>query len=862
MCRNPNALFWGVLLVFSVSLPVNSATAGKVSFSRDIAPVLTQKCMQCHGQTPLMGGLDLSTRETAVKGGQHGPAVVPGNAAASHIYRHLTGQEAPQMPLGGRLSDAEIDLFKQWIETGAAWDPGVALQPPPGSPASTERRFTEQQRRYWAFQKVVKPAAPEVRGIAWVRTPIDAFVLAKLERKNLKPNPPADKITLLRRASLDLTGLPPSPEEVQAFLTDESPDAFAKVVDRLLASPHYGERWGRHWLDLARYADSNGFKADEARPNIWRYRDYVIKSFNEDKPYDRFVREQIAGDELYPANLDARIAVAFNRHYTEETNQPVLELRRQEILNDITDTVGAVFLGMTFGCARCHDHKFDPIVHKDYYRLQAFFANVHEDNHLNLLTGAEREAYDRQYALWDEKTRVIRQEMNSLLEPAATQRAEMYKHRFSAGTRAALNTPPAQRTPLQAWLAEKAMPQIKYKEKDLLRELKPEQKKRYGELAAELKQFDSLKPPDPPEAQTLVDKGCQAPKTHVLAVGNWDAPKEEVQPGFLSILDPADPRIDPPAGCTSTGRRTVLANWLTDPKNPLTARVMVNRIWHYHFGRGIVGSTSDFGVMGDRPANPQLLDYLAAKFVEDGWSVKKLTREIMLSSVYQESSSYQPEAAAADPDNLLQWKYPRHREEGEEIRDSMLYVSGLLNPKMGGPGIHPELPPGTVPAKYGNWTPEKDPAEANRRSVYIFEKRVMIYPMFEAFDAPNPQESCPRRFRTVIPSQALMMMNDRLVVEWSRALAGRVLNDSGLTAEQQVERAYRLALSRSPNPRELQAVLDFLDRQSGTIARRLAQKETVLLPANAPPNMPPARAAAFVDFCHTLMNSNEFLYVN
>jgi hypothetical protein len=852
-----------VLLVSPAFLPAETTTTpGKISFARDIAPVLTQKCMQCHGQTPLMGGLDLRTRETALKGGQHGAAIVPGNAAAGHVYRHLTGQEAPQMPLGGRLTDAEIELFKQWIESGAAWDPAVALQPPPGTPSSTERKFTDQQRRYWAFQKVAKPAAPTVHNNAWVRTPVDAFVLARLEPKNLKPNPPADKVTLLRRATFDLTGLPPSPEEVQSFLADDSPDAFVKVVDRLLASPHYGERWGRHWLDLARYADSNGFKADEGRPNIWRYRDYVIRSFNDDKPYDRFIREQIAGDELYPDNLDARIAVAFNRHYTEETNQPVIELRRQEILNDITDTTGAVFLGMTFGCARCHDHKFDPILQKDYYRLQAFFANVHEDNHLVLLDAGEREAWNRQYAAWDEKTRDIRAEMNAVVEPVGTKRADYYKHRFSEGTRAALATPPDQRTPMQAWLAEKAMPQITYKERDLVRELKPEQKKRYEELAAQLKQFDSIKPPDPPEAQTLVDNGRDAPPTHVLAVGNWDAPKEEVQPGFLSILDPGNPRIVPPAGMDSTGRRAVLANWLADPRNPLTARVMVNRIWHYHFGRGIVGSTSDFGMMGDRPTDQPLLDYLAARFVEGGWSVKKLTREIMLSSTYRESSVYQAEAAAADPDDKLQWRYPRHREEGEEIRDSMLYVSGLLNPKMGGPGIHPELPPGTVPGRYAEWKPEKDPAEANRRSVYIFEKRVMVYPMFEAFDAPNPQESCSRRFRTVIPSQALMMMNDRLVLEWSRALAGRVLNDSGLSAEQQVERAYRLALSRTPNPRELQAVLDFLGRQSEVIGRRLAQNEKVLLPENPPANMAPARAAAFVDFCHTLLNSNEFLYVN
>ena len=299
---------------------------------------------------------------------------------------------------------------------------------------------------------------------------------------------------------------------MQAFLSDNSPDAFAKVVDRLLASPHYGERWGRHWLDLARYADTNGFKADETRPNIWRYRDYVIQSFNDDKPYDRFIREQIAGDELYPDDQNARIAVAFNRHYTEETNQPVLELRRQEILNDITDTVGSVFLGLTYGCARCHDHKFDPILQKDYYRLQAFFANITEDDHLNLLSAAELEDYRQRYAAWDEKTKAIREEMHALVAPIAKKRADYYTHRFSDGTRAALATPAEKRTPLQSWLARKAMPQITYKERDLVRELKPEQKKRYDELEAELKKYDSLKPADPPEAQTIVDAGREAPQ--------------------------------------------------------------------------------------------------------------------------------------------------------------------------------------------------------------------------------------------------------------------------------------------------------------------------------------------------------------
>ncbi|MGP8245118.1 MAG: PSD1 and planctomycete cytochrome C domain-containing protein [Bryobacteraceae bacterium] len=834
--------------------------------------------MQCHGREPLMAQLDLRTREGALKGAQHGPVVIPGNAAGSHLYRHLKGLELPQMPLGGRLSDSEIAVIKNWIDSGAEWDSGVTLGPGAGPAGSTEKKFTDQQRRYWAFQKVVKPAVPQVKDRDWDRNPIDAFIMAELQDKNLRPNPPADKITLLRRATLDLIGLPPTPEEVRAFLADTSPGAFAKVVDRLLASPQYGERWGRHWLDLARYADTNGFKGDETRPNIWRYRDYVIQAFNQDKPYDRFIREQIAGDELYPNDMNARIAVGFNRHFTDETNQPVIELRRQETLNDITDTTGAVFLGMTYGCARCHDHKFDPILQKDYYRLQAFFANIREQDDLVLLSGADLETYKRQQALWEEKTRDIRGEMDAMVAPLAKARRDYYSIRFSPGAKEALATPPERRTPLQSLLAIKALPQITYEDRALVNfkdeefgtaELTPDQKKRFKELEAELRTFEPLKP-NPPMAQTIVDNGREAPKSHILGAGNWDVPRDEVQPGFLSILDPGNPQIVPPEGLNSTGRRSVLANWLADARNPLVPRVMVNRIWHFHFGRGIVASTSDFGVMGDRPANPRLLDYLASVFVENGWSIKKMHRLIMLSKVYRESSGFQAQAAAVDPDNKLLWRYDRHRLEAEAIRDSMLFVSGVLNSKMGGPGVHAPLPAGVAGgpvAESGGKAASSAAAkgaspDADRRSVYIFVQRNMVYPMLDAFDAPNPQETCSRRFRSVIPSQALIMMNDTLVADWARALASRVLNDGGLSLDQQVDRAYRLTLSRPPAAAERKAVVDFLDRQSALFAERPARNEKLPPPGAPPAGIESAHAAAFVDFCHALINSNEFLYVN
>jgi len=859
-------LFWPAAILIAWSA-APAQTAKKVSFSHDVAPILSQKCMQCHGLAQPMANLDLRSRQGALKGGQHGPALVPGDAAASHIYRHITGQEQPQMPLGGRLSDEEIAVLRDWINSGAEWDANITLSAPSpvaGAPAAApEKKFTEAQRRYWAFQKVVKPPVPAVKNRDWVRTPIDAFILAKLEEKNLRPNPPADKITLIRRAYFDLIGLPPSPEDVQAFLADNSPGAFEKVVDRLLASAQYGERWGRHWLDLARYADTQGFKADETRPNVWRYRDYVIRAFNEDKPYDRFIKEQIAGDELYPNDPMAKIATGFDRLWPDESNLANPILMRQEILNDITDTVSAVFMGLTYGCAKCHDHKFDPILQKDYYRLQAFFAASRNEDHTALLTGPQAKAYQEQYAAWDAQTRDIRAKMRQILDSVREDKTKEAIGMFPKEAQDAIFTPPEKRTPMQwqmYYRSESRLPTDAALEKSL----KGEAKQRYAELKKQLASYDYLKPPEPPLAEIMIDQGPVAPPTFILSKGVWDAPLQEVEPGFLSILDPAPAKIAPPEGVKSTGRRSALAKWLADPSNPLTTRVMANRIWYYHFGHGIVDSPSDFGIMGERPSNPQLLDYLTATFVENGWSIKKMHRLIMLSSAYQQSSAYQPEAAKVDPNNKLLWRFDRRRLEGEAIRDSMLYVSGELNLKMGGPGVFPPLPPGvSMPgSRYLNWETEKDPAEANRRSVYVFVKRNLRYPMFETFDFPDTHESCPRRYATVTPTQPLALMNDELVMSWSQALAGRVLNDSGLSPAQQVDRAFRLVFSRSPKEEERQAVLEFLDKQAGEIAKQLANNEKVPMPDAIPQGMDPARAAAFVDFCQALLNSNEFIYIN
>ena len=715
--------------------------------------------------------------------------------------------------------------------------------------------FTKRQRDFWSFQKVKEENPPVVAAKLWVRNPIDNFILAKLEAKGVKPGRPADKVTLLRRASLDLTGLPPTPEEVDAFVADRSPQAFAKVVERLLASPHYGERWGRHWLDLARFAESEGFKSDEARPNAWRYRDYAIQSFNRDKPYNRFVEEQIAGDELWPDDPDARIATGFNRHYPDESNARNLQQRRQEILDDITDTTGAVFMGLTYGCARCHNHKFDPILQADYYRLQAFFANTAANDHIPYLPAAQLAEYRRKKAIWEEKTSDVRAKIAAVLEPAKQTFVKGYFDKYPPEIQAMILKPAAQRTPFEWQMFAKAKPYLEQSDGDAAKQLNAEAKKQYDALKTELAQFEDLNPGELPEGIGMADLNRDAPSTHILAVGVYDAPQQEVQPGFLTLLDPAPAHITPPAGLESTGRRTALAKWLTDPENPLTARVMVNRIWHYHFGRGIAGTPSDFGAMGERPSHPELLDWLTREFIRSGWSLKQMHRLILNSAAYQESADFRKDAAEVDPDNRLLWAFPRQRLDGEAIRDSSLLVSGLLNQQTGGPSVFPELPEGMISPR-GGWK-LSIPAERNRRSVYIFAKRNARYPMLEAYDMPDTHESCSRRSVTTTAPQALAMLNDKVALEWAQAFAGRAL-----AAKDPVDRAFQLAYSRSPDPWEKDTVATFFHKQKTLIAERAAKGEKLALPPQMPEGVEPAYAAAFVDFCEMLLNSNEFVYQN
>jgi Protein of unknown function (DUF1553)/Protein of unknown function (DUF1549) len=688
----------------------------------------------------------------------------------------------------------------------------------------------------WAFRPIGRPLVPRVS--AATTRPIDAFLLQRLEEKGLSFSPPEGRARLLRRVSYDLTGLPPSVAELDAFLADQSPQAFAKQVDRLLNSPAYGERQALPWLDVVRFAESDGFKADDFRPTAWRYRDYVIRSFNADKPFDRFIKEQLAGDELYPDEFDALIATGFLRHYPVEYNAVNLEQRRQETLNDITDTAGQAFLGITFGCAKCHDHKFDPISQEDYYRVQAFFVGWKEVDAV-LAPPAERADFENRLRDWDEKTAETRRQLEELERPYREKFSQQRRGRFQEEYAKLLDTPEDQRTPLERQIAAMVAKQVYADDKGMFNGMKPPEKERRTALLKTLAEAGP-KPQAPATAIAFNDIGRDVPPTHLLKRGNWSKKGAEIRPGFLSAFDNRLAEIVSNENAKSTGRRTVLANWIADPKNPLTARVIVNRVWQQHFGRGIVASAGDFGAQGDRPTHPELLDWLANEFVSHGWSLKHLHRIMVLSDAYQQGSAFNSAAAKLDPANNLFWRMNRRRLDGETLRDAILSAAGTLNLKAGGPSVYPELP-AEIKASSGAWPVSSDSAERNRRSVYVCVKRNLRYPFFAEFDSPERSEACSRRFETTTAPQALMLLNEKLYVEKARQFAERVTREAGSDADAAIDRAYRIALSRLPTPPERTAARQFVEAQSAKAG---------------------GAAEALADFCHALFNLNEFVYVD
>jgi hypothetical protein len=703
--------------------------------------------------------------------------------------------------------------------------------PAPASSASAPAAATAAANaKPWAYQPVKEPALPAVKHKAWVKTPVDAFVLAQLEAKNIAPSPDADRATFIRRATLDAWGLIPTPAEVKAFEQDRSPKAYEKLVDRLLASPRYGERWGRRWLDLTRYADSDGFNADGTRPNVWRYRDYVIQSFNEDKPFDRFIKEQLAGDELFPGDNNALVATGFLRNYPDEINARDLNLKQVEIATDLTDTVGSVFLATTVGCAACHNHKFDKISQKEYYQLQAFFVNASASDDILAASGAERAEFEVKQAKWEEATKDIRAKQEALLKPLIEKAEADRLQGFVPATRESITKPENERSAYDRWIYHRNLWTMQGRTRNAVQQLKTKDKtayEQYVKLDEELKRFDGIKPRHPGYVSAMTELGhADAPPTYVLANGIYDRHLEEVQPGFPALLTDEKPQIVPTP--TSSGRRTALANWIASPNNPLTSRVFVNRVWAQYFGHGIVDSVSDFGKMGTKPTHPELLDHLAANFVKNGWRVKALQREILLSSVYRQSSAERADTKTSDPGNKLLSAFPRQRLDAEEIRDSLLLASGLLDETRGGPSVFPPVP---ANLQAGNaWKTSADPHDHHRRSVYVFVRRNIPYPLLETFDWANPQLVHSKREVTTTAPQALALVNSDLVFQWSQALAGRVIQQAGNNESAQLDALYRIVFSRSPDATEKRTLLGFLDKQEKLAAERLARGQKVATP--------------------------------
>ncbi len=749
--------------------PSTAASAEGVEFyERHVRPILIHRCHKCHAgdSEKIKGGLRVDSRGMMLKGGISGPAVVPGHPQESPLIAAVKYEdESLQMPPRAKLPDEEIATLVDWVKRGA---------PAPGEASPAKAIDLEKARAFWSFQPVKDPPPPSVQNASWARTDIDRFVLAGLESRGLKPAPPADPRTLLRRATFDLTGLPPSPEAVQTYLDDTSPDRFARAVERLLASPQYGERWGRHWLDVVRYADTAGCNSDYPVPSAYLYRNYVINSFNADKPYDGFLREQVAGDLLPHASDEQK--------YEHITATGYLAIARrfgsladefQLTIEDNIDNLGKSVLGLSVSCARCHDHKFDPIPTKDYYALYGIF-----DSSRYTFPGTEIPQEPKDFVpLFSEEF------ARKVVEPyEATRRELVQKVQYREQVRNKARESEKSGKPGEH--DGKPLPPLADAERSL------------NEARKRLEEHDRNKP-DYRLAYAVVEG--KPHDARVQRKGDPRTPGEKVRRGFLQILGGQSL----PKGFPTSGRLE-LAGWLTDPKNPLTARVMANRIWQYHFGQGIVPTPNDFGARGLPPTHPELLDHLASRFVGDGWSIKAMHRRIMLSNSYQMAVVDSPDAMAKDPRNESLWTFPRRRLSAEEFRDALLFTSGRLDPSMGGP--HPFPPP---PYRFTQHNPFYGVYETDRRSVYLMQQRIKKHPFLELFDGADPNSSTALRPRNTTPTQALFLMNDPFVHDQAGHLADRLFREAK-TEPERIERLYRLAFGRSPTDEEGRMGREFL----------------------------------------------------
>jgi hypothetical protein len=843
-------------------------------FERDIRPILKAHCFHCHGdEQEHAGGLDLRLRRLIEKGGDSGPALAPGRPDTSLILQRIVRGEMPPDDKP-KPSAGEVARLTQWIAAGAP-----TSRPEPETPH--ELPFTEEERAFWSFQPIGNPAPPAVAGQDRVRTPIDAFLLAELEAHGLGFSPEADKRTLLRRATFDLIGLPPTPEEAAQFLTDEAPDAYERLIDRLLASPHYGERWGRHWLDVAGYADSDGYTAaDPVRPYAYKYRDYVIRAINDDKPFDQFIQEQLAGDEmvappyaaLAPADLDKLIATGFLRMAPDGTSAPEADqsLARNQVVAETIKIVSTSLLGLSVGCAQCHNHRFDPIPQSDYYRLRAVFEPAYDWKNwrppsarlVSLYTDADRQ---RAAEIEAQAVLIDAERANKLEEfILRTFERELAKlpEELREPVRAARNAPPAERTAEQKRLLMEH-PSVNVDAGSLYL---------YDpEAINELKTFDQraadLRATRPVEdfVAPLTEVPAALPPTFLFVRGDHNQPQQELPPGELSVLEAAGPSAipaDDPALPTS-GRRLAYARRLTGGAHPLVARVLVNRFWMHHFGRGLVGTPADFGAQGDRPTHPALLDWLAADFVQGGWRLKRLHRLWMTSTAYRQASARRPEQEAIDPDNRLLGRMPVRRLEAGAIRDAILAVSGKLNARLFGPAV------GVIEDEVGqfvlgieNLNGEDRPGEVLplngeefRRSLYVQVRRSRPLAVLDTFDEPAMTPNCEMRTASTVAPQALLLMNGEFVTAHAAWFADRVRSEAGDDPAAQIDRAWRLALAGPPPIEQRAQAAAFLTEQTEAFRAAAPPADT------APPATDPAHEA-LAGLCQALLSANEFLYVD
>ncbi len=760
-------------------------------FENEVRPILVNRCYECHSDAKQKGGLRVDHIGYLKAGGDTGPALVAGKPEESALVEAIHfGTEDFQMPPKEKLPDAEIAVLERWIKTGAFW------------PEDTEKKivmtgggFTEEQRNYWFFKPVAKVSPPQAGG-KWVRNEIDHFIAEKRAEMELTSAPEADRQELVRRVYFDLHGLPPTKDQIDAFVNDKDPRAYEKLVDTLLANPRYGERWAQHWLDLVRYSESDGYNQDAYRSSVWPYRDYVIRSFNDDKPYDQFVREQLAGDEIAPEDPDVLIATAFLRHPVYEYNLRDVRGQWDLILTDMTDVTGELFLGLSMGCARCHNHKFDPILQKDYYRLRAFFTPVHWRDDLNLVTPAEQKAFDERQEKWETATAGIRAKMDALTKKDIDHRVKVWRDSFPEDLQAMTLKPADQREELEKQLGGLCDRQLEFARKGYnpSKSLKTDEAKaEYKALQSELNKFAHLKPKPLPEAFVVTDAGLEAPSNLMETRKGV----QEVEPGFLSIVNSNPPTITPTK--TSTGRRKALADWITRPDNQLSTRVIVNRVWQYHFGRGIVASSSEFGSLGEKPSHPELLDYLTTKFVAGGWRIKALHREIMLSATYRQTARREPDETAAkvDPSNRYLWRFNPRRLDAEQVRDAMLAVSGELDFATGGPSSD---------------------ANGTRRSIYTRKKRNSPNDLLLALDMPAGFTSIAERQSTTTPTQALQLLNGDWVLARARKLASRVKD---------VDDVWLAVLGRLPTEQERTTAEAFLEKRIRIAKDKLSDTEVV-----------------------------------